>query len=306
MPPFSALSAILWEKIMPSLRDIRRKISSVKKTQQITRAMQMVSAAKLQRAQDRLLTSRPYSSKLAEVIGDLALRADPQRHPLLQRREGPNTLAVVITTDRGLCGAFNSNALRAATSLMAQHPEWQTSLVVVGRKGRDFFRRRPQFQVKSQHVDVFGRQVSFGVAQDIAKELVEAYTAAAHTVDRVVLVGNTFVSALRQQPVTYTLLPIPLPPSPPDAVIFDYLYEPSVDGILRELLPRYVEVLVYRALLETAAAEHAARMTAMAAATSNAGELIRQLTLFYNKTRQAAITKEILEVVSGAEALKTA
>jgi F-type H+-transporting ATPase subunit gamma len=291
---------------MPSLRDIRRKISSVKKTQQITRAMQMVSAAKLQRAQDRLLTSRPYSSKLAEVIGDLASRGDPQRHPLLQRREGPDTLAVVITTDRGLCGAFNSNALRAAISLMAQHSEWKTSVVVVGRKGRDFFRRRPQFQVKSQHVDVFGRQVSFGVAQDIAKELTEAYTAPDTPVDRVVLVGNTFVSALRQQPVTYTLLPIPLPPIPSDAVLFDYLYEPSVNGILRELLPRYVEVLVYRALLETAAAEHAARMTAMAAATNNAGELIRQLTLFYNKTRQAAITKEILEVVSGAEALKSA
>jgi F-type H+-transporting ATPase subunit gamma len=291
---------------MASLRDIRRKISSVKKTQQITRAMQMVSAAKLQRAQDRLLTSRPYSNKLAEVIGDLALRADPQKHPLLQRREGPATLALVITTDRGLCGAFNSNALRAATNSMTQHPEWQTSLVVVGRKGRDFFRRRPQFQVKNQYVDVFGRQVSFGIAQDIAKELIAAYTAADGMVDRVLLVGNTFVSALRQQAVTYTLLPIPLPPSPPDAVIFDYLYEPSVDGILRELLPRYVEILVYRALLETAAAEQAARMTAMAAATSNAGELIRQLTLFYNKTRQAAITKEILEVVSGAEALKNA
>jgi F-type H+-transporting ATPase subunit gamma len=290
---------------MPSLRDIRRKISSVKKTQQITRAMQMVSAAKLQRAQDRLLTSRPYSNKLAEVIGDLALRADPQRHPLLQRREGPDTLVLVVTTDRGLCGAFNSNVLRAVTSLMAQHPEWKTSLVVVGRKGRDFFRRRPQFQVKSQHVDVFGRQVSFGVAQDLARELIEAYTASAETVDRVVLVGNTFASAMRQQTVTYTLLPIPLPPSPPDAVLFDYIYEPSVDGILRELLPRYVEVLVYRALLETAAAEHAARMTAMAAATENAGELIHQLTLFYNKTRQAAITKEILEVVSGAEALKS-
>jgi F-type H+-transporting ATPase subunit gamma len=291
---------------MASLRDIRRKISSVKKTQQITRAMQMVSAAKLQRAQDRLLTSRPYSNKLAEVIGDLALRADPQRHPLLQRREGPHTLAVVITTDRGLCGAFNSNALRTTTSFIAQHPDWQTSLVVVGRKGRDFFRRRPQFQVKNQHVDVFGRQVSFGIAQDIAKELIAAYTAADTAVDRVVLVGNTFVSALRQQAVTYTVLPIPLPPTQPDEVLFDYLYEPSVDGILRELLPRYVEVLVYRALLETAAAEHAARMTAMAAATSNAGELIRQLTLFYNKTRQAAITKEILEVVSGAEALKNA
>jgi F-type H+-transporting ATPase subunit gamma len=291
---------------MASLRDIRRKISSVKKTQQITRAMQMVSAAKLQRAQDRLLTSRPYSNKLAEVIGDLALRADPQKHPLLQRREGSNTLAVVITTDRGLCGAFNSNALRAATSFTAQHPEWQTSFVVIGRKGRDFFRRRPQFQMKSQHVDVFGRQVSFGIAQDLAKELIAAYTASDGMVDRVVLVGNTFVSALRQQAVTYMMLPIPLPPSEPDAVIFDYLYEPSVDGILRELLPRYVEVLVYRALLETAAAEHAARMTAMAAATSNAGELIRQLTLFYNKTRQAAITKEILEVVSGAEALKNA
>jgi F-type H+-transporting ATPase subunit gamma len=291
---------------MASLRDIRRKISSVKKTQQITRAMQMVSAAKLQRAQDRLLTSRPYSNKLAEVIGDLALRADPQRHPLLLRREGPNTLALVVTSDRGLCGAFNSNALRAATSLITQHPEWQTSLVVVGRKGRDFFRRRPQFRVKNQHVDVFGRQVSFGVAQDIARELIEAYTASAEMVDRVVLVGNTFASAMRQQTVTYTLLPIPLPPSPPDAVLFDYIYEPSVDGILRELLPRYVEVLVYRALLETAAAEHAARMTAMAAATENAGELIHQLTLFYNKTRQAAITKEILEVVSGAEALKSA
>jgi F-type H+-transporting ATPase subunit gamma len=291
---------------MASLRDIRRKITSVKKTQQITRAMQMVSAAKLQRAQDRLLTSRPYSSKLAEVIGDLALRADPQRHPLLQRREGPNTLLVVVTTDRGLCGAFNSNVLRTATSFMAQHPAWQTASVVVGRKGRDFFRRRPHFQVKSQHVDVFGRQVSFGVAQDIAKEVIEAYTTSETAVDRVVLVGNTFVSALRQQPVTSTLLPIPLPPTQPDAVIFDYLYEPSVDGILRELLPRYVEVLIYRTLLETAASEHAARMTAMAAATSNAGELIRQLTLFYNKTRQAAITKEILEVVSGAEALKNA
>jgi F-type H+-transporting ATPase subunit gamma len=290
---------------MPSLRDIRRKISSVKKTQQITRAMQMVSAAKLQRAQDRLLTSRPYSRKMVEVIGSLGLRANTQKHPLLERREGPNTLVLVITTDRGLCGAFNSTVLRATTSLLAQHPEWKTSLVVVGRKGRDFFRRRPQFQVKSQHVDVFGRQVSFGVAQDLAKELIEAYTAPAEMVDRVVLVGNTFASALRQQTVTYTMLPIPLPPSPPDAVIFDYIYEPSVDGILGELLPRYAEVLIFRALLETAAAEHAARMTAMAAATDNASELIHQLTLFYNKTRQAAITKEILEVVSGAEALKS-
>jgi F-type H+-transporting ATPase subunit gamma len=293
---------------MPSLRDIRRKISSVKKTQQITRAMQMVSAAKLQRAQDRLLTSRPYSTKLASVVSDLASRADPRRHPLLERREGPNTLALVVTTDRGLCGAFNSNVLRVAVALQSQHPEWKVSFIDVGRKGRDFFRRRPQFQVKSQHVDVFGRQVSFGVAEDIAKELVEAYTAPADAVDRVVLVGNTFVSALRQQPVTYTLLPIPLPPGRErdDELAFDYIYEPSVDGILRELLPRYVEVLVFRALLETAAAEHAARMTAMAAATENAGELIRQLTQFYNKTRQAAITKEILEVVSGAEALKSA
>jgi F-type H+-transporting ATPase subunit gamma len=291
---------------MASLRDIRRKISSVKKTQQITRAMQMVSAAKLQRAQDRLLTSRPYSGKLASVVSDLALRADPEKHPLLQRREGPNTLIVVVTTDRGLCGAFNSNVLRTVVGLLAQHPEWQASLIVVGRKGRDFFRRRPQFQVKSQYVDVFGRQVSFGVAEDIAKELIEAYTAPVDAVDRVVLVGNTFVSALRQQPVTYTLLPIPLPPRQPDELVFDYIYEPSVDGILRELLPRYVEILVFRALLETAAAEQAARMTAMAAATANAGELIRQLTLFYNKTRQAAITTEILEVVSGAEALKSA
>jgi F-type H+-transporting ATPase subunit gamma len=291
---------------MASLRDIRRKISSVKKTQQITRAMQMVSAAKLQRAQDRLLSSRPYAEKLANVVSDLALRANPQQHPLLQRREGAHTLLVVVTSDRGLAGAFNSNVLRTVVQLLAQHPEWQSSLIVVGRKGRDFFRRRPQFQVRSQHVDVFGRQVSFGIAEDIAKELIDAYTTPVGAVDRVVLVGNTFVSALRQQPVSYTLLPIPLPPSHPDELAFDYIYEPSVDGILRELLPRYVEVLVFRALLETAAAEHAARMTAMAAATDNAGELIHQLTLFYNKTRQAAITKEILEVVSGAEALKSA
>ncbi len=291
---------------MPSLRDIRRKISSVKKTQQITRAMQMVSAAKLQRAQDRLLTSRPYSSKLAEVIGDLALRANPERHPLLQRRDGPHTLIVVITADRGLCGAFNSNALRTATTLIGQHPEWHSTLIVVGRKGRDFFRRRPQYTVKSQYVDIFGRQVSFGVAEEIAKELIAAYTAPTDAVDQVLLVGNTFVSALRQQPTTQPLLPIPLPPTQPGEVVFDYIYEPSVDGLLGELLPRYVEVLIFRALLETAAAEHAARMTAMRAATDNAGELIRQLTLFYNKTRQAAITKEILEVVSGAEALKGA
>jgi F-type H+-transporting ATPase subunit gamma len=291
---------------MASLRDIRRKISSVKKTQQITRAMQMVSAAKLQRAQDRLLTSRPYSDKLASVVSDLALRATSQQYPLLQRGEGASTVVVVVTTDRGLCGAFNSNVLRAALGLLAQHPEWQASFIVVGRKGRDFFRRRPQFQVRNQHVDVFGRQVSFGVAEDIARELIEAYTAPAEAIARVVLVGNTFVSALRQQAVTSTILPIPLPPRQPDEVMFDYIYEPSVDGILRDLLPRYVEVLVFRALLETAAAEHAARMTAMAAATDNAGELISQLTLFYNKTRQAAITKEILEVVSGAEALKSA
>ncbi|HXH13889.1 MAG TPA: ATP synthase F1 subunit gamma [Alphaproteobacteria bacterium] len=291
---------------MPSLRDIRRKISSVKKTQQITRAMQMVSAAKLQRAQDRLLTSRPYSNKLAEVISDLALRANPERHPLLQRRDGPNTLIVVVTADRGLCGAFNSNALRTATTLIGQHPEWHSTLIVVGRKGRDFFRRRPQYAVKSQYVDIFGRQVSFGVAEEIAKELIAAYTAPTDAVDQVLLVGNTFVSALRQQPTTQPLLPIPLPPTQPGEVVFDYLYEPSVDGLLGELLPRYVEVLIFRALLETAAAEHAARMTAMRAATDNAGELIRQLTLFYNKTRQAAITKEILEVVSGAEALKSA
>jgi F-type H+-transporting ATPase subunit gamma len=264
----------------------------------------MVSAAKLQRAQERLLASRPYSDKLAEVISGLALRADPQQHALLQRRNGPHTLVVTVTTDRGLCGAFNSNVLRTATAFVGQHPDWTSMLVVVGRKGRDFLRRRPQFQVKSQHVDVFGRQVSFGVAQDLARELIDAYTAPVGAVDRVLLIYNEFVSALRQRPVMRTLLPIPLPPTAPEDVVIDYIYEPSVNGILRELLPRYLEILLFRALLETSAAEHAARMTAMAAATDNAGELIRQLTLFYNKTRQAAITKEILEVVSGAEALK--
>lgn len=289
---------------MPNLRDIRRKIASVKKTQQITRAMQMVSAAKLQRAQERLVAARPYSDKLAQVIGSLALRADPQKHPLLYRREGENTLVVVVTSDRGLCGAFNSNVLRASTTLVGEHREWTSAMVAVGRKGRDFFRRRPQYQVKSQHVDIFGRQVSFGIAQELAKEVIEAYTSRDEAVGRVLLLYNEFASALQQRVVTKTLLPIPLPPTPPEEVVFDYLYEPSVDGILRDLLPRYLEILLFRALLETSAAEHAARMTAMRAATDNAGDLIRQLTLFYNKTRQAAITKEILEVVSGAEALR--
>jgi F-type H+-transporting ATPase subunit gamma len=283
---------------MPALIDIRRRIRSVKSTQQVTRAMKMVSAAKLRRSQEAIFAARPFARKMLEVLNRMASRADPHAHPLLEDRGEGKVLAVVITADKGLCGAFNANIIRTVSRFLAERPELDVSFSLVGRKGRDHFRRR-QVKVRSEHVGVL-QALRFETARGIAADLVEAFTA--RDVDRVFLVHNEFKSVIQQPLVIDRLLPIErhvIRPEEEDSEL-DYLYEPEPASIFAEILPRHVEVQVWRALLESVAAEHAARMTAMDAATTNATELIDRLTLHMNKVRQAAITKEIIEVVSGA------
>jgi F-type H+-transporting ATPase subunit gamma len=281
---------------LPALVDIRRRIRSVKNTQQITKAMKMVSAAKLRRAQEAMFAARPYARKMLEVLGSLAARARPETHPLLQAREGGRALLVVVTADKGLCGGFNANIIRAATRFLEDRRGGELQLELVGRKGRDFFKRR-SWAVRAEHVGVF-QALKFATAQTLARELSEAYQAG--RCDAVFLVYNEFKSVIQQRVAVEQLLPIPrleLPEARPE---LDYLYEPSPRAIFDVLLPKHVEVQIWRALLESAAAEHGARMTAMDAATNNADEMIDRLTLYMNKVRQAAITKEIIEVVSGA------
>jgi F-type H+-transporting ATPase subunit gamma len=283
---------------MPALIDIRRRIRSVKSTQQITKAMKMVSAAKLRRAQESMFAARPYARKMMEVLNSLASRADPSLHPLLQGRGGDRALAVVITADKGLCGAFNANIVRTAARFIAERGEPGLELSLVGRKARDAFRRR-QVRVRSEHVGVF-QALRYSTARELARELIEAFTRG--EVDQVFLVYNEFKSVIQQRIVVDRLLPIERHALRPQQPALDYVYEPSPAAIFDEILPKHVEVQVWRALLESNAAEHGARMTAMDAATNNASEMIDRLTLYMNKVRQAAITKEIIEVVSGAGA----
>jgi len=281
---------------MPALIDIRRRIRSVKSTQQVTKAMKMVSAAKLRRAQEAIFSARPFARKMLEVLNRMASRADPHAHPLLEDRGEGKVLAVVITADKGLCGAFNANIIRTVSRFLAERPEVDVSLSFVGRKGRDFFRRR-QVKVRSEHVGVY-QALRFETAREIAADLIEAFTSG--EVDRVFLVHNEFKSVIQQPLVIDRLLPIERHAIRPEEPELDYLYEPEPAAIFDDMLPRHVEVQVWRALLESVAAEHGARMTAMDAATNNASELIDRLTLHMNKVRQAAITNEIIEVVSGA------
>jgi F-type H+-transporting ATPase subunit gamma len=281
---------------VPALIDFRRRIRSVKSTQQITKAMKMVSAAKLRRAQEAMFAARPYARKMLEVLNSMASRAEPEAHPLLQAREGPTVLMVVITADKGLCGAFNANIIRAATRFIAERDASDVLLSLVGRKGRDFFRRR-QVKVRSQHVGIF-QALQYATAHTIAAELIEAFTSG--EVAQVFLVHNEFKSVIQQRIVVDRLLPIERHVIHPQEPPLDYLYEPDPAAIFDQLLPKHVEVQVWHALLESAAAEHGARMTAMEAATNNASEVIARLTLHMNKVRQAAITKEIIEVVAGA------
>ncbi len=283
---------------MPALIDIRRRIRSVKNTQQITKAMKMVSAAKLRRAQDAIFAARPYARKMMEVLSSMAARAEDRSHPLLEQREGDRILLVLITADKGLCGGFNANIIRAAVRFLEDKRPDAVELELMGKRGRDFFRRR-QYRVCGEQVGLF-QALRFPAAQAIARDLIKAFVE--RDVDQVYLVYNEFKSVIQQRVVVERLLPIERVAPKAEEPAQDYIYEPGPQKIYAELLPKHVEVQVWRALLESAAAEHGARMAAMDAATRNAGDMIDRLTLYMNKVRQAAITKEIIEVVSGAGA----
>lgn len=289
---------------MATLRDIRQRIRSVQSTQKITRAMKLVAAAKLRRAQERILAARPYSDKMDAVLASLALRAERSAHPLLVERVGNRRVLVVITADRGLCGAFNSNILRHSLEWLRRQGEAEVALalIVVGRKAREFYRRRP-FTVRATYVNFFDR-LAYEHGAEIGQELVRAY--GAEEADEVHLCYNEFKSATAQRVTVTRLLPIEPMPVPEGEAVVDFLYEPSAAVILDRLLPKHIEVQIYRALLESLAAEYGARMTAMENATRNAAEMIEVLTIAFNKARQERITKELLEVVAGAEALRAA
>jgi F-type H+-transporting ATPase subunit gamma len=295
-----------------SLRDIRKRITSVRSTQQITKAMKMVAAAKLRRAQESILATRPYATKMLEVLNSLAARTSAEAHPLLARREPKRIEVVVFTSDRGLCGAFNMNLIQRAERFIEEEKvkSEELALSFIGRKGRDYFRRR-KVNIRREYINFFGK-VDYLLASRIGQELVKAYIE--KQVDGIYLLYSEFRSAIQQRVVLRKVLPVipggeeALTPVPPSAkgggAAVEYLYEPSEGEILDSLLPMYVEVQVYHALLESVASEYGARMTAMENATNNAAEMIEKLTLVYNKARQAAITKELIEIVSGAEALK--
>jgi F-type H+-transporting ATPase subunit gamma len=286
---------------MATLRDIQRRIRSVQSTQKITRAMKLVAAAKLRRAQERILAARPYASKMAELLGNLVTGTDGAAHPLLEQREGPRRQIVIITADKGLAGAFNSNILRRSMDLIRESSAVDLTLVVVGRKARDFYRRR-SYTVKRDLIGFWDR-LAYSHASELADFFMEQYLA--NEVDEVWLLYNEFRSVAIQRPVRMQLLPIPRTEGQATETV-DYIYEPGPAEILGELLPRHVRMQVYRALMESAAGEHGARMTAMEAATTNAKDMIEVLTIQYNKARQEKITKELLDIVGGAEALKGA
>ncbi len=285
---------------MPSLIDIRRRLRSVRNTQQITKAMKMVSAAKLRRAQDRALAARPYAAMLRQMLANLAEAArhepDAAGHPLLAIRPEKRLLLVVITADRGLAGGFNANLIKLAQRFADQHQDHELSFELIGRKGRDYFRRRAR-NIRGEHIDLF-RVVKFEDAEKIAGAIIERFSNA--EIDAVYLFVNEFRSVLAANLTATRILPLEVPKPQAPA---DYIFEQKPEELLGRLLPRYVNVQIFRALLESAAAEHAARMTAMDAATNNASDVIDRLTLHMNRVRQASITKEIIEVVSGAAAL---
>lgn len=288
---------------MATLQDIRRRIRSVQSTQKITRAMKLVAAAKLRRAQERIVEARPYAEKMAELVRTLGPSLGEDTHPLLARREEGRKLYVVITADKGLCGAFNANVIRRAGGLLRGGGE-AVALVAVGRKARDFFRRRP-WPIRTERSGLLDR-LTFAQARELARELMRTFLG--EEVDEVWVVFNEFRSVAVQKVVVERLLPIEEPGpagSAGEGPGVEYLYEPDAERILGALLPRHVEGQIYRILLESAAGEHGARMTAMEAATKNAQEMIGKLTIQYNKARQERITKELLDIVGGAEALRS-
>jgi F-type H+-transporting ATPase subunit gamma len=295
---------------MPSLQSLRRKIAAFKNTQKITKAMKMVAAAKLKRSQDRILAARPYAHKMRGVLGNLSRRVNRAAHPLLQKRTGKKVEILIVTSDRGLCGAFNGNIVRKSAEFLRQCEAngLQVSLSIVGRKGRDYFRRRP-WPIRQEWTGIFDR-LSFEHAIDIGGDVTQQFIQG--TFDELYVVYNEFKSAIQQRVIVEKLFPIdpatefgePGSPSDAETIGGSYLYEPDESELLAALVPKHFQIQIFRILLESAAAEHGARMAAMDGATRNAGELIKKVTLYYNKTRQAAITKELMDIVGGAEALK--
>ncbi len=292
---------------MPSLQSLRRKIAAFKNTQKITKAMKMVAAAKLKRSQDRILAARPYAHKMRGVLSNLSQRVNRASHPLLQKREGRIVEVLVVTSDRGLCGAFNGNIVRKSVEFIRQCESrgLRVGISLVGRKGRDYFRRRA-WPIRQEWTGVFDK-LSFEHAIDIGGDLTDNFVKG--TFDELYVVYNEFKSAIQQRVIVEKLFPVDA------AAEFggnqaegptggSYLYEPGETELLDVLVPKHFQVQAYRILLESGAAEHGARMAAMDGATRNAGQLIKKTTLYYNKTRQAAITKELMDIVGGAEALK--
>ena len=285
---------------MPSLKDIKRRIKSVKNTQQITKAMKMVAAAKLKRAHDDILAARPYAQKMLDIINSLASRVKSDAHPLLSKRGGGRVELIIVTSDRGLCGGFNSNIIRTSEGFIRKNTDnTGTTLNLIGKKAKDYFKRRG-LNIRQERPVGSGRP-DYTVAAEIAKEIVDSYIK--ETFDETYLIYSKFKSALSQEPVIQRLLPIESPNENKEAI--EYIYEPSQEAILADILPKYIEVQIFGALLESAASEHGARMAAMDSATKNAKEMIEGLTLKYNRLRQAAITKELMEIIGGAEALNT-
>jgi len=288
---------------MPSLKDIKKRISSVKNTRQITKAMKMVSAAKLRRAQEAVVSARPYADKLLYVLSNLAAREDADAHTLLQNRGKEKALVVLMTADRGLCGGFNTNISKAAEKFIRANEEGfrEYELMIIGRKGNEYLKHRKGLTIGKVYEHITG-SINYQTAALIGKEIVEGYEEERY--DAVFLVYNAFRSAISQEATIAKLLPISPLPVEERTHMAQYIYEPNRGEVLSQLMPKHIEVQVFRGLLESVASEHGARMSAMDSASKNASEMIGKLTLQYNRARQAAITKELMEIISGAEAIK--
>ena len=284
---------------MAKTHDLKRRIRSIKNTMQVTKAMKMVSAARLRRAQDRILAARPAAIVIRKILSSLAARANPELHPLLVQRPIKRMELILVTSDRGLCGSFNANAIKAGGAFLRERGPDSVNVLSVGRRGRDFARRRG-LTITAEWLDVF-RSLDFGTAHAIGDDVIGRYVRG--EIDSVHIAYNEFKNVVSQKPVVEQVLPIPRATFEPGQPIEDYIYEPDPEWLMESILPGYVRSEIWRALLESAAAEHAARMTAMDSATKNATELTDALTLHMNRVRQASITTEIIEVVSGAEAL---
>jgi F-type H+-transporting ATPase subunit gamma len=288
---------------MATLRDIKRRIKAVQSTSKITKAMKMVSAAKFRKAQQRMFELRPYAERMGNILSSLAGGAEGEMHPLLVVRPRKNIEVLVITSDRGLCGAFNTNILKAGTKHIAelQKEGFDVAISCVGRKARDYFKRR-NIELKKAWTGISGK-ISYANAQEIAGEIIEKYTD--ESVDEVVLIYNEFKSAIAQKVVIAKLLPLaPIEVSEETLPVYNFIYEPTKQEIFSRLVPKNVEIQIFRALIESQASEEAARMAAMENATKSANDMISSLTLQYNKARQATITKELMDIVGGVEALK--